>query len=197
MDKIQVKNIGDCRVEIKSADDNGISIRAYVCAFGNVDSYNDIIDSKACDAFLADTANADRMALCYQHDMSRVIGVIKSKGVDDYGLWIEADIVPTTEGKDIAMLVKAGALKEFSIGYYANDYHFEVRDDQEIRILDRITIVEASIVTRAANPKAVITGAKSEDMQKDLKDMTDKDLEQLKSAVNDEFLSRVAARMKQ
>lgn len=173
MADIEYKRFGDSRLELKSDTEAGAHIRAYVCAFGNIDSYGDIIDSKACDAFLADKANADRMALCYQHDIQRVIGVITDKGVDDYGLWIEADIVPTTEGKDIALLLKAGALREFSIGYYANEYHYEMRDDMEVRILDRISIVESSIVTRAANPKAGVTDVKNEDTKETQEEKTD------------------------
>jgi hypothetical protein len=79
-------------------------------------------------------------------------------------MWIEADVLPTTTGKDVQTLIRAGAIKEFSIGYYADEYHFEKRDGymSEIRILDAITIVEVSPVTRAANDKAVLIDAKAE-----------------------------------
>ena len=152
---IEVKEVGEVS--------DVLHIKAYACAFGNVDSWGDIIVPTACDKFLA-SEDFKRMALCYQHDTREVIGVINDAGVDEKGMWIEADVLPTTTGKDVQTLIRAGAIKEFSIGYYADEYHFEKRDGymNEIRILDAITIVEVSPVTRAANDKAVLIDAKAE-----------------------------------
>ena len=140
-----------------------LHIRAYALAFGNVDSWGDIIAHGAVDEFMK-SEDYSRMALCYQHDMREVIGVITDAGVDEKGMWIEADVLPTATGKDVQTLIRAGAVKEFSIGYYADEYHFEKRDGfmQEIRVLDAITIVEVSPVTRAANEKAVLIDAKND-----------------------------------
>ena len=132
------------RVEIKADGEGGIlHIKAYALAFGNIDSWGDIIMPGACDEFLAGP-NADRMALCWQHDRATVIGKITDKGVDDYGMWIEADILPTTAGNDAAILLKNGAVKEFSIGYRATKYHWEKREGYEydIRILEAIEVIE-------------------------------------------------------
>ena len=143
-----------------------LHIKAYALAFGNVDSWGDIIAHGAVDAFLA-SENKGRMALCYQHDIHEVIGVITDMGVDEKGMWFEADVLPTTTGKDVQTLIRGGAIKEFSIGYYADKYHFEKRDGfmNEIRILDEITIVEVSPVTRAANDKAVLIDSKAEEIE--------------------------------
>ena len=149
------------RVEIKADGEGGIlHIKAYALAFGNIDSWGDIIMPGACDEFLAGP-NADRMALCWQHDRATVIGKITDKGVDDYGMWIEADILPTTAGNDAAILLKNGAVKEFSIGYRATKYHWEKREGYEydIRILEAIEVIEVSPVTTAANPAAILVSA--------------------------------------
>ena len=147
-----------------------LHIKAYALAFGNIDSWGDIIAHGAVDAFLKSEDYA-RMALCYQHDIREVIGLITDAGVDAKGMWIEADVLPTTTGKDVQTLIRAGAVKEFSIGYYADKYHFEKRDGfmQEIRILDAITIVEVSPVTRAANEKAVLIDAKNDQQTTEVK----------------------------
>lgn len=140
-----------------------LHIKAYALAFGNVDSWGDIIAEGAVDKFLK-SADFSRMALCYQHDTREVIGVITDAGVDEKGMWIEADVLPTTTGKDVQTLIRAGAVKEFSIGYYADEYHYEKRKgyQYDIRVLDAITIVEVSPVTRAANENAVLIDAKNE-----------------------------------
>ena len=149
-------------LERKEAREDGVmTIKAYALAFGNVDSYGDVIAPNACDAFLA-SEDASRMKLCYQHDTHEVIGVITAKGVDEVGMWIEADILPTSTGKDVQLLIDAGAIDEFSIGYYVKEYHYEKRENMEVRVLDQITVIEVSPVTRAANPKAVLTAKKEE-----------------------------------
>ncbi len=185
------------QVEIKSKSEDGktLHIKAYALAFGNVDSWGDIIEPGACDDFLK-SEDAARMKLCYQHDAHEVIGVITDKGVDAIGLWIEADIVDTATGSDVQKLIKAGAINEFSIGYYADKYRYEKRDgyDYELRILEAITIVEVSPVTRAANPKAILLDAKSEkEMASNLKTMSAEDFQALKTAVDNEFARRVLA----
>lgn len=155
---------GDARLEVKAAGEDGIlHIKAYALAFGNIDSWGDIIMPGALDDFLK-SDEADRMALCYQHERRTVIGKITDKGADDYGMWIEADILPTTAGNDAAILIKSGAIKEFSIGYRADRYHYEHREgyDYDIRILDAITVYECSPVTIAANPDAIIVSAKAD-----------------------------------
>ena len=158
------QKFGDARVEVKAEREGGIlNIKAYALAFGNVDSWGDIILPGACDDFLK-SEDADRMALCWQHDRATVIGKITDKGVDDYGMWIEAEVLPTTAGKDAAILLKSGAVKEFSIGWRPDKYHYEHRAgyDYDIRVLEAITIVEVSPVTTAANKKAVIVSAKAD-----------------------------------
>ena len=162
--EIQHKGIGRPLEHKETREDGIMRIKAYALAFDNVDSYGDVILPTACDAFLA-SENATRLKLCYQHDQHEVIGVITDKGVDAIGMWIEAEILPTTTGKDVQLLLDAGAIDEFSIGYYADKYRYEKRDGYpyEVRVLEAITVIEVSPVTRAANPKAVLTDKKEED----------------------------------
>lgn len=152
-------------IEYKSAEDNTdtLHIRAYALAFNNVDSYGDVILPTAVDNFIK-SEDFNRMHLCYQHKQDVVIGVIKNAGVDEKGMWIEADILPTTHGKDVQLLIKSGAVREFSIGYWVNKCRFERRDgyQYEIRVLEDIGIYEVSPVTFAANPEAVLIDAKNE-----------------------------------
>ena len=171
--------------------DDILHIRAYALAFGNVDSWGDIIAEGAVDDFLKSEDYA-RMALCYQHDIREVIGLITDAGVDEKGMWIEADVLPTTTGKHVQTLIRAGAVKEFSIGYYADKYHFEKRDGfmQEIRILDAITIVEVSPVTRAANERAVLIDAKNDNEGQSVK-------EEKLNPINEESMEKEIMEMKQ
>ena len=155
------------KVEVKAEKEGGIlHIKAYALAYGNVDSWGDVILQGAVDEYLAGP-EAERTALCWQHDRSTVIGIITDKGSDDYGMWIEADILPTTAGKDAAILLKAGAVKEFSIGYRTDRYRYEKRTSEDgtpmdVRVIEALTVYEVSPVTVAANPKAKIISAKNQ-----------------------------------
>lgn len=164
--ELQNKSIAG-KLELKEVREDGrMHIKAYALAFGNVDFYGDVILPTACDKFLA-SEDAGRMRLCYQHDRAEVIGVITDKGVDSYGMWIEADILPTSLGKDVQLLLDAEALNEFSIGYRTDKCHYERREgyDYELRILEEITVREVSLVSIAANPKAVLLNKKEEDAE--------------------------------
>lgn len=195
---------GDARLEVKATGEGGIlHIKAYALAFGNIDSWGDIIMPGALDDFLK-SEDADRMALCYQHERRTVIGKITDKGVDDYGMWIEADILPTTAGNDAAILIKSGAIKEFSIGYRADRYHYEKREGYEydIRILDAITVYEVSPVTIAANPSAIIVSAKadpnhkSNNNPKPQKTMTPEEIKAMRESIEKEATEKVASELK-
>lgn len=189
---MQIKSCA-ASLEVKEAAEGSegkLHIKAYILAFGNVDSWGDIIEPGACDDFLK-SENAQRMKLCYQHDLGEVIGVITDKGVDEKGMWIEADVLDTRTGADVQKLLKAGAVNEFSIGYIADRWEIEERQGQEpIRHLKAITIWEASPVTRAANPLAVLVDAKGEDGKQPLRTLTDDELETLKSSVDEEYFRR-------
>lgn len=196
----------DARLEVKEAPDDKsiLHIKAYALAFGNVDSWGDIILPGALDDFLK-SDDADRMALCYQHDRRIVIGKITAKGVDDYGMWIEADILPTTAGKDAAILLKSGAIKEFSIGYRTDRYRYEKREgyDFDIRILEAITVYEVSPVTIAANPSAIIVSAKADPNHQTINNnpkpqtvMTPEEIKAMQESIEKAATEKVAAELK-
>lgn len=194
---LQFKSI-KTKIEIKQepAGDGVLKIRFYALAFGNLDSTGDIIMPGACDKWLK-SEMAERMALCYQHEFDKVIGRITDKGVDEKGLWVEAEVLPTSIGKDVQILLQGGAIKEFSIGYYANEWHYSKSEDyngDEVRYLDAITIYEVSPVTLAANPRAQIQSiGKGIDPNKDIafEKMSDAELEKLKTKVDEEYAKRI------
>lgn len=130
--------------------DESLYIKGYGAYFGNVDSYGDIIQAGAFASFL-EMEDAKRIKLCWQHDLSEVIGVITEMREDEQGLYFEAKISDTTRGRDAAALLEDGAIDEFSIGYRAIDAE---PMDGDKRLLKSIYLYEISLVSRAANPMA-------------------------------------------
>lgn len=191
---LQIKIASGLPVEVKAAEAEGVAlhITGYAAAFGNVDSWGDVIEAGAFKDFLAGE-NAARCRLCYQHNQGEVIGRITEMREDEKGLYFEADIIDTTTGTDVAKLLKSGAIDEFSIGYYADEYSFEKRSgyDFDIRILTKCTVVEISPVTRAANPKAVLLDAKdAEGTARALHTLSDEELDQMHKALDAEITAR-------
>ena len=191
---LQIKIARGLPCEVKAAEAEGVAlhITGYAAAFGNVDSWGDIIEAGAFKDFLAG-ADAARCRLCYQHQQGEVIGKITEMHEDEKGLYFEADIIDTALGTDVAKLLKSGAIDEFSIGFYAEEYRFEKRDgyDYDIRILSKCTVVEVSPVTRAANPKAVLLDAKdSEGTARALHALSNEELDEMHKALDAEITAR-------
>lgn len=196
MAELEYKSI-PARFEVKdTAEGEMLHIKAYGCAFGNIDKVRDVIPVTACDAFLASEDKA-RMQLCYQHNYEQIIGKYdyESIAADSNGLCFEADLLPTSWGKDAEVLIKAGLLDSFSIGYWADEYHYEAGADGQgdVRVLDAITIKEISLVTNPCNPKAKLISAKDEEgaaARVDVKTLSDTELDALRAECENEQFNR-------
>ena len=164
MDKLEYKNVS-AGLEVKK-DGNNLYIEGYAAKFGNVDSYNDIIQQGAFALFLA-SEDAKRVRLCYQHDFDNVIGVIESMYEDEQGLKFRAKISNTTLGKDVATLLEDGAINEFSIGY--RTVKSSMDNEQNIRTLQEVYLYEISPVTRAANEKATLQASERKEENNNIK----------------------------
>lgn len=151
-----------CREVKVSRDEKHLYIEAYGAYFDNVDSYGDVIKAGAFAAFLA-SEDAQRVKLCWQHNFDDVLGVITEMGEDERGLWFKATISNTTLGRDAATLIEDGALNEFSIGYSTREAEYPSEDETRAtgvyRYLKEVYLYEISLVTRAANPLAKLTGS--------------------------------------
>ncbi len=180
--KLEHKNFNISSLEVKQ-DGNGTVLEGYGAFFNNKDSYSDIIEQGA----FADTIkgeNRDRIAFCYQHNMSMPIGKIEEMFEDEKGLFVKVRISESETG--IATKVKEGILKEMSIGYIATVKEYD--NENDIRKLKKIDLFEISLVTRAANPMAVVTSVKADDFE--LKQMEDEELKALADKVDKELKSR-------
>lgn len=192
MEAIEKKSIVCSEVKVERQDTN-LYIEGYGAYFGNVDSYGDIIRAGAFAPFLA-SEDAKRVKLCWQHNFDDVIGVIEEMREDERGLWFRAKISNTTLGKDAATLIEDGALNEFSIGYGVKAAEYPTDQPGVSRVLTDVYLYEISLVSRAANPKAVLEDAErkgedtnnnnqnsNEQMEKELKDQLDAMQEEIKS----------------
>lgn len=162
------------QLEVKFAegDDKTMSFTGYGAVFGNVDSYGDVIQKGAFRETLREAKKSGvwpKMLL--QHggfgwnaeDMTP-IGIWTEMAEDDTGLKVEGQLAETVRGKEAYTLLKMKprpALDGLSIGFRAKEFALGTKPDEPRRTLKKVELLEVSLVTFPANPKARMTGIKS------------------------------------
>lgn len=160
--------------EVKFAQDQADgTFTGYGAAFGNVDSYGDVIKQGAFKRTLKEAKKAGRWpAMLSQHggwgmsseDMMP-IGVWTSIEEDDHGLKVEGKLaLDTRRGADAYALLKMTprpALDGMSIGYVAKKFTVGTKVGEPRRMLEDVELLEISLVTWPANGAARVEGVKA------------------------------------
>lgn len=161
--------------EIKFAADDGAEARSftgYGAVFNNVDSYGDVIDPGAFKKTLDDAQKSGAFpAMLLQHgglgfnaeDMTP-IGIWTSMEEDEKGLKVAGKLADTQRGQEVYSLLKMTprpALNGLSIGYRARKFTMGTKAGEPRRRLHELDLVEVSLVTMPANPKARVGSVKS------------------------------------
>ena len=160
------KEIKSFPFEVKAtAEENNIfTFEGYASTFNNVDHGDDIVMRGA---FSNSLAKNSQVPILWQHQMSEVIGISVQLREDDKGLLVKGNL-PTDDtlvsGRIIPQM-KVGSIKEMSMGYFVEDY--EITKDG-IRLLKKINLFEVSLVTKAMNSQALVTGFKSFETLRDI-----------------------------
>jgi len=173
------------KCEFKEIKDDG-TFSGYASIFDSEpDSYDDIVMKGAFHkTIMHNGRNKNGIAMLYQHDAHRPIGIWTMLKEDDIGLYVEGKLaINTTDGKDAHELMKFGALKGLSIGYDAKVA--EYNQETGIRTLKEIELWEISPVTFPAKITATITSVKA------IEDATNE--RELENALRESGLSKSAA----
>jgi HK97 family phage prohead protease len=168
-------------LEIKQITDAG-EIEGYAATY-DIDLGLDRIEQGA----FGTLKKKSRIPMLWQHANDEPIGVWTDFKEDRNGLLMKGELNLSRDsgGADVPMawkaraLVKQGAVSGLSIGFFAIDYRYE----GDIRVLEKVDVIETSLATFPMNPMAQVV---------DIKDlMTNKGFEQ---ALRDRLgLSRKAA----
>lgn len=131
----------------------------YASVFGTADDQGDIVRSGAFAKALQRRGRA-RIALLYQHEPARPIGIWTDLREDWRGLWAEGQLaLESRGGQDAYALLKAGALTGLSIGFHAIT---ATRRPGGGRVLHDIDLWEISLVTFPMLDSARVTQVKAE-----------------------------------
>ena len=149
------------KFQIKESNDDTRVIKGYASVFGNLDSDSDVIKQGAFGKSIKEWGpeGKKRIKLVAQHNMNRPVARIDVLKEDMHGLYMEAKFGTHTEGEDYYRMAKEGIIDEFSVGFVPVEKTENEKGGYDI---SSIKLYEVSMVTIAANDQAVVTGVKSD-----------------------------------
>lgn len=165
-----------CELKLAPPDSTGIEtmgFSGYGAAFGNIDSYGDVIAPGAFAQFLSDVEKGKQPwpSMLSQHGAMGLtsedltpIGAWTSLAEDGKGLVSAGDLAKTQRGIEMHTLMSMKprpAIDGLSIGYIAKKFDPRTKPDEPRRTLREIVLVEISPVTFPANRKARVDAVKS------------------------------------
>jgi uncharacterized protein len=144
-------------LEIKSKA--GRKFEGYGSIFGNVDLGYDIVVKGAFKQSLKEhSANKTMPLMFWMHQPDQVPGLWHHMEEDSKGLFVAGELVETSLGKDVDILLEKKAVRGMSIGYQTIDADYK---DDGVRLLKQVKLHEVSIVSMAMNPLAQVESLKA------------------------------------
>jgi len=155
-------------LEIKSLKETG-EFEGYGSTFGGEpDAYGDIIADGAYSESLAlHKAKGTMPKLFWQHNSDEPIGKWLEAKEDDHGLLMRGKLnMDVQRGREAYALLKAKDIDGLSIGYRIKEY--SVDTETYVWTLQKLDLVEVSIVSVGANENAVVQSVKAAKAAHDL-----------------------------
>jgi HK97 family phage prohead protease len=148
-------------LEIKSLKDSG-EFEGYGSTFGGEpDAYGDVIAQGAySDSLSAHKSRGTMPKLFWQHNPDEPIGKWTGATEDDHGLLMQGKLnMNVQRGREAYALLKEGDIDGLSIGYRIKEY--SVDTESGVWTLEKLDLVEVSIVSVGANENAVVQSVKA------------------------------------
>ena len=173
------RQYGFREIKLASSESGQMEFSGYGAVFNNVDFYGDLIAPGAFADTLAESQKTGQWpSMLLQHggwgvsaDDMMPIGVWIEMAEDGKGLKVTGRLAETSRGTEAYTLLKMSprsALNGLSIGYIAKEWEPRSKPDEPRRTLKKIELIEISLVTLPANPKARVESVKSlEDIQRE------------------------------
>lgn len=155
-------------LEIKSLKETG-EFEGYGSTFGGEpDAYGDVIAEGAyAESLAAHKAKGTMPKLFWQHNADEPIGKWVNAEEDDHGLLMRGKLnMDVQRGREAHALLKAGDIDGLSIGYRIKEY--SVDTDSGVWTLEKLDLVEVSIVSVGANENAIVQSVKAAKAAHDL-----------------------------
>ncbi len=149
--------------QINDEDDEFFRFEGLASTFGNIDLVNDIVVRGA---FVESLATKTPVVL-WQHRSDSPLGMPEEIRETEDGLFLRAKLPKSDSfvaGRVIPQ-IKVGSIRSMSIGFRIVEREF---NDEGIRLLKKVELLEVSLVTFPANELAMVSGFKTVTPFKDL-----------------------------
>lgn len=154
-------------LEVKGVTDAGL-FEGYASTFGERDLGGDIVVSGAFAKSLR-SSGTKGVKMLADHDRRKRIGVWTDITEDEKGLFVKGRLLlEKQDGKDAYIDLKEGVIDAMSIGYHAVDHSYDGR--RKARMLKEVKLMEISLVPFGMNENARVTGVKSADEIKTIRE---------------------------
>jgi len=155
-------------LQIKALKESG-EFEGYGSTFGGEpDAYGDVIAEGAyADSLAAHKSKGTMPKLFWQHNSGEPIGKWTDAKEDKHGLLLIGKLnMDVQRGREAHALLKAGDIDGLSIGYRIKEY--SVDTESGVWTLEKLDLVEVSIVSVGANEHAVVQNVKTAKAAHDL-----------------------------
>jgi hypothetical protein len=146
----------DVDFEIRGEGDK-LTFSGYAAVFNSDSQPLPFIERIAPGAFKRTLQARNDVKLLWNHDSGEVLASTRSGTMrlveDSHGLRVEADIAPTTRGKDLSILMQRGDVNKMSFGFTVQQDSWS--PDGNTRTLESVRLAEVSIVTFPAYESSV------------------------------------------
>lgn len=146
------RRVNHVKFDVRELDEtsNGMTFRGYAAVFNSPSEPLPFTEFIREGAFKRSLKSRNEIKLFVNHNTDRVLGSTRAGTLrlteDSRGLLAEADLPPTTDGKDLSILMQRGDVNSMSFGFSVPPNGDKWVDDNT-RELNQVRLHEVSIVT--------------------------------------------------
>lgn len=137
--------------EVRKADDGSIGFRGYAAVFDSNSEPLPFVEVVRPGAFKRDLNRGRNVRVLVDHNPEKLLASTRATTArvseDDQGLLVDADLAPTSYGRDLAVLMERGEVNSMSFEFSAPASGQKWNDDMTFRELTDVRVYEVSILT--------------------------------------------------
>ena len=168
MDGVETRHITVNDFEVRDIDSGaGMEFSGYAAVFNSPSQPLPFIERIAPGAFARSLRSRNEIKLFVNHDTSRVLASKRAGTMrlseDAYGLRVDATLPDTSDGRDMAYLIRRGDIDSMSFGFTVPQGGDSWSDDGQERELREVRLHECSIITGWPAYESTTTSVRSLD----------------------------------
>jgi len=186
-DKVETRRIQFSEFEVRSTTDDEsdyMSFRGYAAVFNSPSQPLPFTETVMPGAFKKSLNSRNNVRMYLNHDSSMLLATTRAGTLrleeDSKGLLVDADLPPTTVGRDLSILMQRGDVDSMSFGFSVPRGGDKYSDDGTTRELKEVRLYEVSVVTGFPAYEATSASVRSLDI---LAQRTEVDADKLAVAI--------------